>query len=238
MSGFVRFASTIWTVIRSARKDNAAGMDELVRLYRTPVVRYLRQRGAGPEQAEDLVQEVFLRIFQKDLLRKVEQAKGRFRSFLLGVTNNIAREQADRDRAQRRGGGDIHVPLDEAAMAAPAREQERFAREWMLHLVRLSMDGLSAAPVPAVRRDLEIFRRFIGGGTSYQLLAADFGVTPVAVKNALYETKRRMRDRVTRLINGYTLSREDFAREMEEFDALTGGRRRPTASAHRGRTPD
>ena len=92
MSKFVRFQSTIWTMIRDAKADSPGAFDALVHLYREPVRRYLRSRNIRRELAEDLVQDVFLRVFQKDLLQKVEESKGKFRSFLLGVTNNIIRE--------------------------------------------------------------------------------------------------------------------------------------------------
>ena len=64
MSKFVRFQSTIWTVIRDARAEAPGAFDSLVELYREPVRRYLRSRGIRRELAEDLTQVVFLRVFQ------------------------------------------------------------------------------------------------------------------------------------------------------------------------------
>src|SRR5262245_15819238 len=131
MTRFVRFASTMWTLVHRAREDAREGLDALVVLYRPPIVRYLRARGAG-DLSEDLAQEVFMRIFQKDLLQKVEESRGLFRSFLLGVTNNVLREARERERTQKRGADASRISLREAEASVAAREESDFTREWML----------------------------------------------------------------------------------------------------------
>ena len=220
MTRFVRFASTVWNLVHSAREDAKGGLDALVVMYRPPIVRYLRSRGAG-DQAEDLAQEVFLRIFQKDLLQKVDRSRGRFRSFLLGVANNVLRETRERDRAQKRGADASHVPLPQSDAPAPAQEENAFTREWMLHLVRLATERLAGSPTAAVRRDLLIFRGYAARRVPYEGLASEFGVTVTAVKNAIYETKQRIRREVAALVNTYALSREDFRDELALFDSHT-----------------
>lgn len=219
MSGYVQFASTIWTVIRSAGAHRHDAYRQLVELYRMPVVRYVRTRGVDADTAEDLAQEVFLRLFQNDLLAQIEKSRGKFRSFLLGVTNNIVREHLERQRAKRRGGGATPVPLDALVADPPAKEERDFTREWMLHLVRLAMVKVAASASDAARRDLDIFRAFLGERPSYAELAESFGVTATTVKNGIVGTKQRIREEVARLVNGYTCSTAEFKDEMSAFDA-------------------
>jgi RNA polymerase sigma-70 factor (ECF subfamily) len=219
MSRFVRFQSTIWTMIRDAKEDAPGAFDSLVRLYREPVRRFLRSRNIRRELAEDLVQEVFLRVFQKDLLQKVEKSKGKFRSFLLGVTNNIIRESVSRAQAAKRGGSAVHVPLEASGLDVAAKDESDFEREWMLHLVRLSMKSLAASKSEAVRRDLAIFRKFMRDRPTYEELQKEFKVTSHGVKNALYETRRRIKKEVESLVNSYTVSSADFEEEMSLFDS-------------------
>lgn len=216
MTQYTPLASTIWTVIHSARDDRAPAKDEFARLYRPPVVRYLRGRGVDRESAEDLAQDVFVRIFQKALLRQVEESRGRFRSFLLGVTNNILREHAARSRGHGRP-----VSLEASQIDVPGRGESRFTREWMLHLVRLAMDRLAEGGNPAEKRDLAVFRAFIARRPSYEALAARFGLSASGVKNALYESKQRLRREVTALVNAYAMSREEFLDELAAFDVET-----------------
>lgn len=218
MPEFAPFASTVWTLIHRARANATDSLNRLVTLYRKPVERYLRQRGADDGQAEDLAQEVFVRIFQKDLLKQVDRAKGRFRSFLLGVANNILREHSERARAQKRGAGARHVSLEAAGIDVARRDEEEFTHDWMLHLVRLAMEELARSSRAAVRRDLEVFRSHLRSRPSHQALAAEFGIAPDAVKHAIHETKRRIRREVAALVNAYTCSPDDFTAEMAAFD--------------------
>ncbi len=221
MTSFLPRASTLWTVIHSAREHRAPARDEFVRLYRPPVVRYLRGRGVDRETAEDLAQEVFLRIFQKELLRKVEQSKGRFRSFLLGVANNILREEAERRGAGKRGGGAALVSLEATGLEVAAGGEREFTRGWMLHLVRLAMKRLEETGGDAAKRDLAVFREFTLRRPSYETLSARFGLSTSGVKNALYETKQRLRREVGGLINAYTTSSDEFVQELAAFEVET-----------------
>ncbi len=218
MSKFVRFQSTIWTVIRDAKADAPGAFDSLVRLYREPVRRYLRSRGIRRELAEDLTQDVFLRVFRKDLLQKVEESKGKFRSFLLGVTNNIIRESVSRAQAFKRGGSAVHIPLEDSGLDIAAKDEKDFEREWMLHLVRLAMKTLLASESDAVRRDLAVFRKFMRDRPSYEEMQKEFRMSAHGIKNALYETRRRIKKEVESLVNSYTFSSRDFEDEMSLFN--------------------
>ncbi|MBI2932870.1 MAG: sigma-70 family RNA polymerase sigma factor [Planctomycetes bacterium] len=207
MSRFVRFSSTLWTVVHSAGAGDKDALEAFARQYREPVVRYLRARGLAREVADDLAQEVFLRLFQKDLLAKVDRSRGKFRSFLLGVTNNVLREHRAADRRR------MALPRE-----VPAQDEEDFAREWMLHLVDIAVRTLAQSERDNVRRDLAIFRACLWDRLSYAQLAAAFDVNLDAVKNALYETRRRIREEVGTLVNAYACSRADFADEMAAYD--------------------
>lgn len=213
MTRFIPFASTIWTVIRSSKEDPRGALDGVAKLYRAPVVSYLRAQGVSAEEAEDLSQEVFLRIFQKELLSRVERSKGRFRSFLLGVTNNILREHRERSRAKKRG---MPIAL-EVDVAAP--DERTFTHGWMLHLLRTAMERIAESVSEGVRRDLEIFRGSLAARASHADLASRYSVSATGVKNALYRTKQRLRSEVAKLINAYAVSPEDFREELAAFDA-------------------
>jgi hypothetical protein len=56
---------------------------------RPAVLDFLRSRGYGAEDAEDLTQEVFKTLLESDLLSRADQAKGRFRCLVIGLVRNV-----------------------------------------------------------------------------------------------------------------------------------------------------
>src|SRR5262245_29424830 len=100
------FQSTLWTVIRGADRGEEAALREFALKYRGPIVAYIARRGL-PNDAEDLAQEVFLRLIQDRVLAKADPSRGRFRSLLLAVTRHVIGHHRERESAQKRGGGNV-----------------------------------------------------------------------------------------------------------------------------------
>jgi DNA-directed RNA polymerase specialized sigma24 family protein len=109
------FVTTHWSVVLTAgRSDTTRAQDALAKLCRTywyPLYAYVRRRGHTPEDAQDLTQEFFARLLEKNWVGNADQAKGRFRSFLLSAMNHFLADEWDKARAQKRGGGVPAVPL-------------------------------------------------------------------------------------------------------------------------------
>ena len=80
------------------RDDSAAAFEELVVRYQARLVRVLEHLVGSRELAEDLTQEVFLRVFRA---RKQYAAGAKFATWLFTIANNAALE---RPAQPRRGG--------------------------------------------------------------------------------------------------------------------------------------
>ena len=106
--GHTRFEATRWSVVLEAAQSRAPGGPEaLARLcerYWPPLYAFARHRGSGPEDAQDLVQGFFEHLIQSRALRAVDQAKGRFRSFLLASFRNFTSMERRRAGTEKRGG--------------------------------------------------------------------------------------------------------------------------------------
>jgi DNA-directed RNA polymerase specialized sigma24 family protein len=80
------FDATRWSVVLEAAQSRVEGGPEaLARLcerYWPPLYAFARHRGFSPEDAQDLVQGFFEHLIESRALGAVDQAKGRFRSFL------------------------------------------------------------------------------------------------------------------------------------------------------------
>jgi RNA polymerase sigma-70 factor (ECF subfamily) len=63
-----------------------ADVDELSRRYRAVLLRYFMRRGIAPLDAQDLTQEVFVRLSRRDVLDRVASVEG----FLFTIAANVA----------------------------------------------------------------------------------------------------------------------------------------------------
>ena len=65
------FAATHWSVVLAAAEGGspraAAALEQLCRTYWYPLYAYLRRRGFRAEDAQDLTQEFFTRLVQRNL---------------------------------------------------------------------------------------------------------------------------------------------------------------------------
>jgi RNA polymerase sigma factor (sigma-70 family) len=130
------FPTTLWTTIRAASGDDARAREEFATRYRAPVLRYLRRRGFPAEAAEDVCQEVFVRIFENAVLARADRARGKFRGLLLVMTQRVAIDHLR--KADRREVSSI----DESQFADESVEDSDFDSEWALAIVRRAMDRL------------------------------------------------------------------------------------------------
>src|SRR6266567_2945283 len=123
------FATTHWSVVLAARDGDSsaafAALERLCRSYWRPVYAYIRREGCQPADAQDLTQEFFRRFIQKDWIGHLEHQRGKFRSFLLTFLKHFLSDERDRAGAQKRGGGQIFIPLEEL-QAEESRAWEPF----------------------------------------------------------------------------------------------------------------
>src|SRR4051794_3146971 len=140
------FATTHWSVVLAARDRSTpearAALATLCAAYWYPLYAFVRRKGLGPDEAQDLVQGFFARLLEKDDLRAVDPAKGRFRSFLMASCAHYLANCRDHDRALKRGGRPpLPIDADEAERRygrEPAHEltpERLFLRRWATTLL-------------------------------------------------------------------------------------------------------
>ncbi len=153
-----RFASTRWTVVLAAGASAVStahaleALSELCRIYWRPLYLFLRSEGIGAEDAQDLTQGFFAKLIRDRTYFRADREKGRFRSFLLGALKHFVSDARDREQAQKRGGGKIREPFDQATISEAERQVARnerwdahlvYDREWAETLLRQSFDRLA-----------------------------------------------------------------------------------------------
>ena len=147
-----QFATTHWSVIVAASQPGNDQHDQalatLCQYYWLPVYAYIRRRGNRPADAQDLAQEFFARLLAKQWLAGIEPQGSRFRSFLLTAVSRFLANEHDRSCAAKRGGGTLHLNLEEAecrcqdAMASIDSPERAYDRRWAVILLNRAMGRL------------------------------------------------------------------------------------------------
>ena len=166
-----KFRTTRWSRIVATREGGTPSareaLESLCNDYWYPLYVFVRRQGYDHPSAEDLVQGFFARLLEKNDLATLDPRKGRFRSFLLAACTHYLANQAERDRAQKRGGGRLTLSLNsDDAQARYAREpaheltaERLYERRWALTVLDCVLGRLSDEMAAAGKaRDFSILR--------------------------------------------------------------------------------
>jgi RNA polymerase sigma-70 factor (ECF subfamily) len=199
--------TTRWSVVLAAQDksspDSAAALEALCRIYWYPLYAYVRGSGRSPEDAQDLTQEFFARLFVNNWLRVVVPDKGRFRAFLLVAMRRFLANEWHHDRAQKRGAGKAVLPLDTAeaehrfAAEPPLAPDALYERRWAMTLLDESLEGLQREFTRAGKaREFDCLKEWLTaerGGIPYGQIATALGATEAAARVAVHRMRKRFR---------------------------------------------
>jgi RNA polymerase sigma-70 factor (ECF subfamily) len=224
-----KFCTTHWSVVLAAGRSNSTrardALEKLCQTYWYPLYAFVRRLGHGPHDSEDLVQAFFAQCLEKNYLSAADQAKGRFRSFLLIALKRFLANEWDKAQTRKRGGGAPPISLD--AMTAeqryalePAEQLSAdrvFERRWALTLLDKVLFQLREEQIAAGRSTaFELLKDSLTGGgrgAPYAELATQLGINEGAVKVAVHRLRRRYRELLEAEIANTVASPEDVAAE-------------------------
>ena len=157
---------------------DADAFEQLVRKYERPVLSTIYRYVGDRVAAEDVAQEVFLKVW-----RRAKSFKGRssFSTWLYRVVVNL---NFRRKRARAK-----NVPLDEAVAAADPRWDERLDGARKAAAVRAAVDEL-----PPRQRMALILSRF--EGRSYREIAEIMRTSTSSVESLLFRARRALKKKL------------------------------------------
>tara|TARA_B100000700_G_scaffold174000_1_gene192206 strand:- start:21787 stop:22473 length:687 start_codon:yes stop_codon:yes gene_type:complete len=174
------------------RDDNAAAFEELVSRYQARLVSIFENMVGRRSMAEDLAQEVFLRIYRA---RKRYTAGSRFSTWLYRIAHNVA-SNARRSLARRKevnvvaqSHGELSAqPLThmvkEASGLMPTRQIDQIERA---EIVRAAMGSLNDRQRMAL-----LLSKF--EGMSYEEIAQSMELSVSAIKSLLSRARVNLKD--------------------------------------------
>lgn len=234
-----KFATTRWSVVLHAGRHDTpnarTALEQLCRTYWYPLYTHVRRHGHASHQAEDLIQEFFARLLEKQTLGLADPKRGRFRSFMLTALDHFLADERDRARALKRGGGAETLSLDLAAAerrydlepADGSAPDRAFDRQWAIALLETVLHRLEQEYQHAGKTALFAALKETLTGTResqpYGKLAAQLGMNEGAVKVAVHRLRQRYRTCLQGEIAHTVSSPEEAGEEMRHLFRTLGG---------------
>jgi RNA polymerase sigma factor (sigma-70 family) len=226
--GQARFTTTNWGLVAVAANDqetlnSQAVTKALADLYRTycyPVYAFIRRRGRTREEAQDLTQDFFIHLLERNTLRRADPNRGKFRSFLLGALEFFLAQAHEKASALKRGGKAEFVFLDNDSaevqyqLVSEELSAERvFEIRWAASLISAALKKLRSEMVREGKTEVyETLQQFLLGekSSSYQEVAERLGFSVGAMKTVIHRLRVRYR----------TLLREEVAQTVMDPDEI------------------
>src|SRR5262249_32943864 len=172
------------------RDDEPGAFEELVESYQHRLVGVMHHLVGSKEEAEDLAQEVFLRVYRA---RKKYRPRSKFSTWLFTIANNLALNSL-RSR-QRKPAVPLAVndsgplgprPAEQLVQDSGGQPVKRIQQQELAAQVRLALEGLNERQRVAV-----VLNKF--EDMNYAEIAEVMGLTTKAVKSLLSRARTNLR---------------------------------------------
>ena len=211
--------------------ESEAALATLCRLYWYPLYAYARRRLPDAEQAQDLTQEFFARLLEKNYLRQADRQRGKFRTFLLTAFQHFLAKERERAHAQKRGGGHRVLSLDfdsgerryHREPSHDATPEALYERGWALMLLEQGLARLREEFAGLGKERLfECLKGTLTVGQTpqpYGELAAQLGMSREALKVTVHRLRRRYGELVRAEIAETVATAEEVEDELRNLFA-------------------
>jgi RNA polymerase sigma-70 factor (ECF subfamily) len=188
------------------RDDDHAAFAELVELYHQRLVLVMHHLVASTEEAEDLAQEVFLRVYRG---RKKYHPRAKFSTWLYTIANNLALN-ALRSRQRKpvvplnvRDSGPLGPRPGERIVQDPGKlPAQNVQQRELVEIIQAALDGLNERQrVAVVLNKCE--------DMSYAEIAEVMGLTTKGVKSLLSRARDNLRNALQEYVNTDGTSRKN-----------------------------
>lgn len=223
------FHTTQWSRVVGVNDADPARrrecFDFLIERYWKPVYAYLRRiHGLNPTEAEDLAQEFFAFLLERDVVERARREVAKFRTYLKTCLRNFLYDTRRKEGRIKRGGDRKIVSLDltdaderwikeEAPRLHP---DDVLDRMWARAVLERSLRRLRAMMAEEGRaEEWRLFEHYMGrdgetDGATYKEVAERFGLSEWNVWKRLTRALERLK----------TLMREEIAETVSEPDQV------------------
>jgi RNA polymerase sigma-70 factor (ECF subfamily) len=176
--------------------DDDLSFGTLLNRNRNLVVNYLYRMVANRAIAEELAQDVFVRVYRS---RQTYEPTARFSTWLYRITTNVA---LNHFRDEKRSHNDVSLDVQDAAHARrEASDQALLIEDRMVREVVMEQIRRAVRALPAKQRAAVIMHKY--EEMDYAQIAKVLGCTPSAVKALMFRAYETLRMRLRFLETAY-----------------------------------
>jgi DNA-directed RNA polymerase specialized sigma24 family protein len=235
--GHLAFETTQWSLVSAAAENeqSRAALEALYRSYASPVYAFIRRRGYSRQDAQDLTQDFFIHLVEKNAFSRADPNRGKFRRFLIGSLDFFLQHVAERSRTEKRGGQAKIIFLDDDTAEAayqltdPGQTAEQiFDARWVSALTEGALSRLQTEMEATGKKKLyDQISGFLleDEERSYLEVAQGVGLTIPALRMAIHRLRGRYRELLRAEVARTVTSSADFDDEIRALRASLLARR-------------
>jgi RNA polymerase sigma-70 factor (ECF subfamily) len=179
-------------VMLELRSGNMAGFDYLVEKYRRPIIHFMYRMVHNQAVAEELAQEVFLRVYRS---RETYRAEARFSTWLYRIATNLGVNHA-RDTRRERSASTIHLDeVDPETGTTPdVADGSIGAENSMLRDERMNAIKQHVLALPERQRMAVLMHKY--EGLDYKQIGDVLKLSESATKSLLFRAYQTLREKL------------------------------------------
>lgn len=179
-------------IMLELRSGNMAAFDVLLQKYRKPIIHFMFRMVHNQAIAEELAQEVFLRVYRS---RETYRAEARFSTWLYRIATNLGVNHARDNRHERTA---PTVYLDEAdpetGTTPDVADSEVSAEAAMLQRERMAAIRQHVLALPERQRIAVIMHKY--EGKDYKQIGEVLKLSESATKSLLFRAYQTLREKL------------------------------------------
>jgi RNA polymerase sigma-70 factor, ECF subfamily len=179
-------------IMLALRDGNMAGFDFLIQKYRKPIIHFMYRMVHNQAVAEELAQEVFLRVYRS---RETYRAEARFSTWLYRIATNLGVNHA-RDTRHERAASTVYLDetdsetgtTPDVADTTPGAETNLLRRE------RLNAIRQHVLALPERQRMAVLMHKY--DGMDYKQIGDVLKLSESATKSLLFRAYQTLREKL------------------------------------------
>jgi RNA polymerase sigma-70 factor (ECF subfamily) len=183
-------------IMLELRAGNMSGFDYLIQKYRKPIINFMYRMVHNQAVAEELAQEVFLRVYRS---RDTYRAEARFSTWLYRIATNLGVNYA-RDTRHERTASTIYLdePDAETGSTPDVADMTPGAEAAMLRRERLNAIREHVLALPERQRTAVLMHKY--EGLDYKQIGDVLKLSESATKSLLFRAYQTLREKLKEFV--------------------------------------